>query len=407
MWDIRTSSCTAATLCCVFASAAGAAVDVGVAGRKLVIIDGGANSRSKVVFVAKGDAIGKGGGTDAAGISASLQISRGDESGGFAVPIGAYAGGSGWRANEIGRAQYLNRAAPSSAPTGVRSLVLKAGRTLRVMANSLGDESLDFAAVAASTTGIEVVATIRNGSATHRLCTRFPASEVRISGPNSAGRSKLTARRGVSVSCPGIELAPLPALPAPPPAPYLWFDGTDAAALADLAARVGDGATSGFFTSFRGVAGGSLARTKHSVFGAIRWMIGSIIQWMAGRSVKRTTSRRPPVRVTAVSPSRTNSRSIARGMGVGATVWKTSFPSTAFLSKFFSTMKISAPQYVAAGKSTLSSKCFRPSPERTNPCTRPSGTSMYQSRISPPSTSRMIDRPRTPSRVPSTTRATA
>jgi len=254
----------AAAVVCVYAGEAGAAVDVGVTGRKLAIVDGGSNGRSKVVFVAKGEEIGKGGGTDASGISASIQISRGDASGGFAVPAGAFAGSSGWRANEIERAQYTNRAAPSSAPTGVRSLVLNAGRTLRVVANTLGDESLDFAAVAASSDGIEVVATIRNGDVTHRMCTRFPASEVKISGPNPAGRTKLTARRGVSVSCPGIELTPPPALPAPPPAPYLWFDGTDAGALADLAARVGEGATAGFFTSFRAVVDGSLASLPSS-----------------------------------------------------------------------------------------------------------------------------------------------
>ncbi len=235
------------------------AADVGVEGRKLAVVDGGPGGPSKIILVATDSEIDKGAGTDTGSISATIRINRGDIAGGFALPAGAFDGDAGWRKNAGDGAQYLNQESASGVPTGARTLLIKSGRKLRLVAHTLGDDALDFADLAAATDGIEVVVAVHNGDTTHRSCTRFPASEVKVGSPSPSGRTKLIARRGVAVSCPGIELAPTPDLPAPPSAPYLWFDGSDPGALADLAARVSDPDTAPFFASFRGQVDGALA----------------------------------------------------------------------------------------------------------------------------------------------------
>ena len=236
------------------------AKDVGVAGRRLVVIDGGPSGNSKVVYIAKGAEVDKGNASDIGGISAHLEISRGDAIGAFTVPAGAFAAsGDGWRENAATKARYLNRSASTGTPTGVRSLVLKQSKSLRVVARSLGDAPLDFSLLAGSPAGVRVVATIANGEDLHRHCTTFAASDLKVSGPSASGRSKLVASNGVAAPCPGLVLSPTPPLSPAPAAPHLYFDGADAGAIAALQAKIGDPATSGYFGSFRAVVDGGLA----------------------------------------------------------------------------------------------------------------------------------------------------
>ncbi len=236
------------------------ALDSAVEGRRLVIVDGGASGRSKVVYAAKGAAVGKGAGTDANAISMHVEIARGGVVGSFSVPAGAAdADGNGWTGNDGAAARYGNSEAASGVPTGVRKVVLKVGKVLRLSAKTLGDQPIDFDALSADANGVRVVASVQNGADLRRHCAAFAAASIKVVGPSPSGRRKLVARRGVPVACPGIVLDPAPALPAVPATPYLYFDGGDAGALAELAVRVGHAATAGFYNSFRSFADGNLA----------------------------------------------------------------------------------------------------------------------------------------------------
>ncbi len=249
-----------AIVICVSMSQIGAnAADTSVEGRRLVIVDGGPEGASKVIYVAKGDSFTKGSGTDAGAISARIDISRGSSNGGFTIPAGAaLQNGDGWRENSAAAARYSNRAAATGIPTGVRSLVFKAGSKLRVTTRSIGDDPIDIVSMSAASVGIRVITTISNDGETNRHCTIFPAADISTSGPSPSGRTKLVARRGQAAPCPGILLAPTPTLPTAPNAPSLYFNGSDPAALAALSARITDPATQAYFNSFRATVDNAL-----------------------------------------------------------------------------------------------------------------------------------------------------
>ncbi len=258
--NVNLQSLLLAWIACCLAGPVAGAVDSSLDGRKLVIVDGGLSGRSKVILSAKGSGVVKGFGNDPTGISLGLAISRGDVSGGFAVPSGDFSNNNdGWRENSSSAARYLNRDASSGTPTGVKSLSIKPGKSLRVVARTLGDEVIDLATMGADTAGIRVVATVTNAGEVYRLCTWFPGDEVKFAGPSASGRYKVIARHGSPTACPGLTLTPSPDLPAAPTDPYLYFDGGDPVALGALMSRITAPATSGQLASFHGFVDGALA----------------------------------------------------------------------------------------------------------------------------------------------------
>lgn len=235
--------------------------DVGVSGKKLVVIGGGDGTRDKLSFVAKGGAIQKGSGTDPDAIELSIDLQRGDHIGSFRIPNGVLApAGHGWQRNDQKVARYRNVHADSGTPTFTRSALVRPGKLVKLTARGLGDTPLSLEDWLASTSSIRATTTVSNDQETHRFCTTFPAGNVSSTDPADSSRQKLVATQGRPSACPGILLSPTPHLPtAPPSAPYLYFDGSDPGALADLQSRVIDPATSGFFGSFRATTDAALA----------------------------------------------------------------------------------------------------------------------------------------------------
>lgn len=257
MWSSRLLVAAAGVL---LASTAGLATDVGVTAKKLVIVDGGVGGKDKLSFVAKGANLTKGAGTDIDAISAHVEILRRAAGGAFSIPSGALgSSGHGWRQNDPTLARYQNADAATGIPTSARSLLLRPGKVLKLTTRGLGDDPLDFAALAAEGSTLRTIATIVNGDERIRHCSAFAASNITTKEPNGSGRAKLVAKKGTAAACPGLVLSPTPTLPPTPAAPHLYFDGANPAEIAALAARVVHPATSGHFSSFRSTVDNVLA----------------------------------------------------------------------------------------------------------------------------------------------------
>lgn len=237
------------------------AADADVAGKKLVVLDGGDNGKRKLAFIAKGAGVAKGVGEDPSTIHVSIDLQRGEGVGGFRVPAGSLtAEGHGWRQNDGKLARYLNGDAQTGQPTYVRNLLLRPSKLLKVTTLGLGDTPIPLDDWFTDTASLRVSTTVVNEDEHHRFCTTFSAENISVSPPTTSGRRKLVAKKGEPAPCPGLVLSPPPPLPLTPPvAPYLYFDGTNPAALADLLARMSHGKTSGFAASFRAAVDGSLA----------------------------------------------------------------------------------------------------------------------------------------------------
>lgn len=236
------------------------ATDVGVAAKKLAVVDGGTSGKDKVSFVATGTGVAKGGAADVGGISGGLAISRGAVRGGFSIPAGGLGpGGEGWRQNDASLARYQNPDAGTGVPTGARSVLVRPGKLVKLTAKTIGDEPIDVAALAAESASIRAVTTIVNDGEVYRHCTAFAADDVKVTGPNGAGKVKLVAKSGVPSACPGLVVSPGPDLPPVPDAPHLYFDGSSPASVAEIVARAANPETSGYFASFRSTVDGALA----------------------------------------------------------------------------------------------------------------------------------------------------
>ena len=195
------------------ACVAGPAVadDVGVTGRKLIIIDKlVAAGRAKLVYVSKGDlAIHKGPGaidfkTGPQGIEGSFQVfytDNGSVSGSFVMP-------AEWKINKDTVAKFVNKEAPGG-PSEVKVAVVKPEKVAKVVAKGLGGIDL-FAGPPSDSGGITTVLRIDNSvdDSVHRMCTRFSVADgstvvlKEIAG--GTGR-KLVAKNGVAVACPPLE----------------------------------------------------------------------------------------------------------------------------------------------------------------------------------------------------------
>jgi glucose/arabinose dehydrogenase len=176
--------------------------DVPVSGRKLIVVDKlAAAGQAKVVYVSKDTTAGitTGVGTDVDDISAAFTFGYDGASGAFAVPAG------GWKANKSTVAKFVNTSAPGGA-TGVKVLVVKPGKLLKLVGKSVGDTPIDLFAAGAPVGPITTVYEVTNAGETFRFCSTFdpanPAHVVAFKEIAGGTGRKLVAKRGDPVACP-------------------------------------------------------------------------------------------------------------------------------------------------------------------------------------------------------------
>jgi hypothetical protein len=185
-----------ACLLCLGCAAGAAAMDVGVAADRLVVVDKLAvNAKAKTVFVSHDGAIDKGTGTATDQIAVRLDLRAGATTGAFVVPAGAYDGTLGWQANDEAAAKYANRLAPAG-PTEVAAVAVKPGRLLRLVARGLGELAFDLLETGPPVGPVAVAFTIDNAGTAVRHCSQFPTCRFR-SLADGAG-AKLVCRGGVA-----------------------------------------------------------------------------------------------------------------------------------------------------------------------------------------------------------------
>ncbi len=138
----------------------------------------------------------KGAGTDAGAIAAEIFLADENGTTSYAVPAGAFGGGTGWMANDATHASFLNRAAPGG-PTGVKRMVLMVGRHLRIVAQNLGDDS-PLAFGAAPSSDLMLGCVLMNGSETATHCTRFAPADCAYTSLDGGTGWKLRCRNGVA-----------------------------------------------------------------------------------------------------------------------------------------------------------------------------------------------------------------
>jgi cysteine-rich repeat protein len=175
--------------------------DLGVTGRKLVIVDKLATSgNAKTVFVAFDPAVTKGTGTSLDTIALEFfvgyQGEGGPASGSFSVPAGASDGTTGWTVNKDTVAKFVNKEAPSG-DTGVKVSTIKPGTSLKVVGKTLGDVPIDLIDGGAPGSEVCVAVIVTNGGDVTRMCTRFPVDSVKFSSVAKDTGRKLVARNGL------------------------------------------------------------------------------------------------------------------------------------------------------------------------------------------------------------------
>ena len=196
-------------------SLAANADDLGVAGRKLIILDKiTAAQKAKTVFVSKGDdGIEKGAAGDPAQLAGSFEWSYlTDEpqavSGFFGMPS------SNWTVNTEAVAKFVNTEAFTGSPTFTKVVVIKPSKVAKFVARGLADEGTPNLLLGppSDSGGITTVLTITNGndSSTHRMCTRFAVDDgskvIYKEIAQGTGR-KIAAALGVPSTCPASPSA--------------------------------------------------------------------------------------------------------------------------------------------------------------------------------------------------------
>jgi hypothetical protein len=192
------------TLAIALGAGSSMAADIGVAGKKLIVVDKvTAALRAKVVYVSKdaGAGISKGTGTDVSAIDAVFDFTyaSGSAGGSFVIPLGASNGVDGWKVNKASVAKYVNKIAPSG-PTGVKVAVIKPGKLLKLVGKNLGDAPIDIFSLAPGAGGVDTVYTVNNGADTNRHCGNFPTCSYKLIAAGTG--AKLVCKNGVGSACP-------------------------------------------------------------------------------------------------------------------------------------------------------------------------------------------------------------
>lgn len=174
------------------------AADVGVVGKKLVIVDKTAlNGSAKVSSLQIGSNITKGAGGNPALITGSVEIFYTNSSTGGAFPLP-----SPWATNTT-VAKFSNKSAPAG-PSPAKVAIVKNGKVAKMVAKGLGGLNISSPP---GVPGVMVVFTIHNGvdSSTTRLCTRYSlgdGSYVQHKVVAGGFAYQLKLKNGVGVTCP-------------------------------------------------------------------------------------------------------------------------------------------------------------------------------------------------------------
>jgi hypothetical protein len=152
------------------------AAEIGVIGRKLVIVDKvAAAGLAKVVYVSKDRAAGitKGSGTDQAGIEATFVVGYAAAAGRIHMPSGAFAAAEGWQVSGPTVAKFVNRDAPGGG-TVAKVGVIKQGRLLKVVGKGLGDGPvIDILTAGAPPGDVHTAFTVDNAGEINSHCSTF------------------------------------------------------------------------------------------------------------------------------------------------------------------------------------------------------------------------------------------
>jgi len=181
----------------MLSSAMALAQDVGVFGKKLVIVDKTAiNGTAKVSSLQKDPNVTKGPGGNPALLSGEVEIFYTASSAGGSFPLP-----SPWAVNTT-TAKFSNKSAPAITP--VKVAIVKNGKLAKMVAKGLG--GLDIS-LPPGVPGVTVVFTVQNGndSSTHRLCTRYSlgdGSYVQHKVIAGGLGYQLKLKNGVPVTCP-------------------------------------------------------------------------------------------------------------------------------------------------------------------------------------------------------------
>jgi hypothetical protein len=179
--------------------------DVGITGKKLIIVDKlTASGKAKVVYVAKDTPADKGTTNNAAQISATLdyQSPTLGASGSATMPQGA-----GWLVNKPTVAKYVNKSAPGGSGA-VKVAVIKPSKLLKAVLKDLGDSgtAIDiFGSGDPSPSSVDMTTqyTVTDGATVRRHCGEFTGCARKIiAGGTGAKVVCKTPTPGVSVTCP-------------------------------------------------------------------------------------------------------------------------------------------------------------------------------------------------------------
>jgi hypothetical protein len=176
----------------------GPVAEAGARGGRLVVVDRRASrGAARLLYRSPGPATGLpiGGGPD--DIAAGVTVRIDGTSATYSVPAGAFDGTSGWRANDAGRAAFLNRSAPAP-PSGVHTAVVRATSGIKVRAMSLGDgtPTLDIGAPPAR--AVDVMFAVTAGAGTGHRCMHFAAANCAYRSLDRGAGAKLTCGDGVA-----------------------------------------------------------------------------------------------------------------------------------------------------------------------------------------------------------------
>jgi hypothetical protein len=193
-------------LAVAFAASSALAVDVGITGKKLVIVDKlSAAGKAKIAYVAKDTPANKG--AESGPISGAIAYASPTlgSSGGAAMP------GDGWIVNKATVAKYVNKEAPDG-PGAVKVAVVKPGKLLKAVLKDLGDagNAIDIYQGGAEITPVDVNTqyTVVDDGGVRRHCGEFTGCARKIIGGGTGAKVVCkTAVSGEAVTCPASPSA--------------------------------------------------------------------------------------------------------------------------------------------------------------------------------------------------------
>jgi len=178
--------------------------NIGISGRKLVVIDKlELLNKAAVRLLSLDPRITKGSGTSSSDIGATLDINieafnQPPNSGAYNIPQG-FSETAGWRVNNGTLAKYVNPGAPGG-PTQIRVAAIGQNAFLKVSARGLGDLPMSLDNLYFAPFDVQVRFTVLNGDETITHCTVFHSASCIFPVIASGTGHKLQCRDGQPVS---------------------------------------------------------------------------------------------------------------------------------------------------------------------------------------------------------------